>query len=216
MRSSDSRSNGAFESWNRRIHFYLGLYLLFFVWLFCFTGLLLNHPLWTFADFWPTRKQSDTERRIVAPPAGTDLEQARNVMGQLGVYGEVEWTSEREDGARLDFRASRPGHMFEVRADLRHGQASVHRIDVNAWGVMRILHTFTGVRAGDERNRRDWILTSIWAFAMDAVAAGLVIMVIGSYYMWWRLRRKRFWGGVALAAGWLICALYVAGFAVKW
>ena len=28
---------------NRRAHYYLGLYFLFFLWLFAFTGLLLNH-----------------------------------------------------------------------------------------------------------------------------------------------------------------------------
>ena len=41
-----SRRNAfdAFLVWNRRVHFYLGLYLLFFTWLFAFTGLLLNHP----------------------------------------------------------------------------------------------------------------------------------------------------------------------------
>ena len=44
------------EAWNRRLHFYLGLYLLFFIWLFALTGLLLNHPKWSFADFWPMRR----------------------------------------------------------------------------------------------------------------------------------------------------------------
>jgi hypothetical protein len=212
MRSSDERLGaGPFELWNRRVHYYLGLYLLLFVWLFCFTGLLLNHPTWTFADFWPTRKQSTVERKIAPPPAGTDLEQARNILAQLGISGEIEWTTGREGSAQFDFRASRPGHIFEVKTDLRHGQATVQRIDVNAWGVMRILHTFTGVRAADDRNQRDWILTRIWAFAMDAVAAGLAIMVLGSYYMWWRLPRKRGWGFVALAAGWAACAAFVLG-----
>ena len=51
----------AFLVWNRRVHFYLGLYLLFFTWLFAFTGLLLNHPRWEFAQFWPSRIQSTAE-----------------------------------------------------------------------------------------------------------------------------------------------------------
>jgi len=62
-----------FEVWNRRLHFYIGLYLLFFLWLFAFTGLLLNHPGWTFAEFWPTRKQTAFERAITPPPVGPDL-----------------------------------------------------------------------------------------------------------------------------------------------
>ena len=206
------RGPGRFESWNRRAHYYLGLYLLFFVWLFSFTGLLLNHPKWTFADFWPTRKESTIVQQIKRPPGGTDLEQARNILDQMGLQGEIEWTAEREDQSRFDFRASRPGHIFEIKTYLDRGQATVQRIDVNAWGIMRILHTFSGVRADDSRNKRDWILTSVWAFAMDATAAGLVVIVLGSYYMWWRLPQKRVWGLVFLAAGWIACAFFVSGF----
>jgi hypothetical protein len=46
---------------------------------------------------------------------------------------------------------------------------------------------------------------------MDAVAAGLLMMVFGSYYMWWRLPQKRAWGLVALLSGWVVCALFVVG-----
>lgn len=101
--------------------------------------------------------------------------------------------------------------MFEIKTDMVQERVKVQRIDVNARGVMHILHTFTGVRAGDSRNQRDWILTSIWALSMDAVAAGLLVMVLGSYYMWWRLPRKRVWGLIALMSGWVVCALFVVG-----
>jgi hypothetical protein len=205
------RASDTFEFWNRRLHYFIGLFLLFFVWLFAFTGLLLNHPKWTFAEFWPMRKQTTFERQIQRPPAGSDLAQAQGILTQLGLTGEIEWTSARTDSRRLDFRASRPGHTFEIKADLDRERATVQRIDVNAWGMMRGLHTFTGVRAGDTRNQRDWILTDIWAFSMDAVAVGLLIMVFGSYYMWWRLPRKRVWGLVALLFGWIMCGCLAVG-----
>jgi hypothetical protein len=35
-----------FERWNRKLHYYLGLYFLFFLWLFSATGLMLNHQQW--------------------------------------------------------------------------------------------------------------------------------------------------------------------------
>lgn len=209
-----ARSRGVadtLEVWNCRLHFYIGLYLLFFVWLFAFTGLLLNHPAWTFAEFWPNRKLTSFERGIKPPTAGPDLTQAENILAQLGLSGEIEWTSARADARRLDFRASRPGHIFEIKTDFDRERATVQRIDLNAWGVMHILHTFTGVRAGDSRNERDWIMTSIWAITMDAVAIGLMIMVLGSYYMWWRLPRKRAWGLLALTSGWMACLLFVVG-----
>jgi hypothetical protein len=203
-----------FELWNRRLHFYLGLYFLFFVWLFAFTGLLLNHPKWTFAEFWPNRKQSTFQRTISRPAGGSDLAQASNILQQLGYAGEIEWTATPADSDRLDFRASRPGRTLEIRADFRQGLASIQEIRVNAWGILRILHTFTGVRAGDARNQRDWFLTTLWAFAMDTVSAGLIVMILGSYYMWFRLPRKRGWGAISLSAGVVACGLFVFG--LKW
>jgi hypothetical protein len=46
---------------------------------------------------------------------------------------------------------------------------------------------------------------------MDAVAVGLMIMVFGSYVMWFRLKTKRRWGIVALLLGSVSCAAFVAG-----
>lgn len=206
-----SSLNNAFERWNRRIHFYLGLYLLFFVWLFAFTGLLLNHSSWKFAEFWPQRQQTRYEKPIHRPTEGPDLAQAQDILRQLGLTGEIEWTSAPTDARRLDFRASRPGQILEIKTDLEAGRATIQQIDLNAWGVIRILHTFTGVRATDPLNQRDWLPTTLWALSMDAVAAGLLLMVFGSYYMWWRLPKKRAWGLVALTSGWLACALFVVG-----
>src|SRR5512141_3008159 len=91
-----------FKLWNRRLHYYLGLYLLFFVWLFALTGLLLNHSQWKFAEFWDSRRQTSDERNIVAPAAAGDLAQARDLMRQLGIRGEIDWTTTRKDPNRFD------------------------------------------------------------------------------------------------------------------
>jgi len=46
---------------------------------------------------------------------------------------------------------------------------------------------------------------------MDAVALGLIFMVLSSYYMWYRLKKNRFLGWIALAAGYLVCGFFVVG-----
>ena len=74
-----------------------------------------------------------------------------------------------------------------------------------------MLHTFTGVPATDARNTRDWTLTTVWALSMDAVAAGLIVMVFSSYLMWYRLKGKRLGGIIALFAGVVSCGLFVVG-----
>ena len=195
--------------WNRRIHYYLGLYLLFFTWLFAVTGLLLNHPRWQFAQFWPNRLQTTTEYDIRPPAAGSDADRARELMRQLGIAGEIQWPAQQS--GPFAFQVSRPGLIVDVKADLEQGRATVQRNQLNAWGVMHLLHTFTGVRAGDDRNGRDWLVTTVWALSMDAVAVGLIVMVFSSYIMWYRLKGKRLGGIVALLIGCVSCGALVFG-----
>lgn len=204
------QSLDALKVWNRKGHYYLGLYFLFFLWLFTFTGLLLNHS-WQFSDFWPQRKVSTFERNIDAPHGASDLERARDVVRQLGIAGEVEWTAARPDSPVFEFRVNRPGHNFNVAVDTPTRRAKVEQTTVNAWGVMRILHTFTGARAGDKRNERDWILTTVWVLSMDAVSAGLILMVLTGLYMWWGLTEKRNGGIIALVLGTAVCSVFVFG-----
>jgi hypothetical protein len=201
-----------FLVWNRRIHYYLGLYLLFFTWLFVFTGLLLNHPRWQFAQFWPNRVQTTTEQQIQAPVGGSEVEQAQDLMRQLGIDGEIQWPAQRS--GPFAFQVSRPGLVVDVKADLEQGRANVQRNQLNAWGVMHLLHTFTGVRVGDARNARDWTMTTLWALSMDAVAFGLIVMVFSSYVMWYRLTNKRLGGIVVLLLGFVSCGAFLG--ALRW
>jgi hypothetical protein len=198
--------------WNRRVHYFLGLYLLFFCWLFALTGLLLNHPRWEFAQFWPDRVQTTSEQSIQVRPLATDIERAWDLMGQLGIAGEVQWPAPPSAAGPFAFQVSRPGLIVDVKADLSSGRATVQRTALNAWGVLHVLHTFTGVRPGDTRNERDWVLTTVWALAMNAVALGLIVMVLSSYVMWFRLRAKRFGGAIALVSGFVACVAFVVGF----
>jgi hypothetical protein len=205
-----------FEHWNRKLHFYVGLFLLFFTWLFAFSGLILNHPSWTFTEFWNNRKQTTYEREIAAPVLEVkgDLGQAREIMRQLALRGEILWTTIRTDPNQFDFQVRRPGHFFFIKADLARRRVAVQQSDVNLWGVLRALPTFTGVQMDDPRNRRDWALTSLWAYSMDAVAAGLTFMVLSSIYMWFKLPQKRLPGAVVLGLGLLSCGLFCVG--LRW
>ena len=202
-----------YSLWNRRLHYYLGLYFLLFIWLFAVTGLLLNHA-WTFSEFWPNRRVATSERAIVMPAGGTMLQQAQDVMRQLGIAGEIQWVTAKPDATRLEFRVTRPGRQFEIKSDWKQGRATVQRTVVNAWGAMRTLHTFTGVRVNEPNNDRDWILTKIWAYSMDAVAVGLIVMAISGIVMWCALPTKRRLGIVALATGAIVCGWFV--FALRW
>lgn len=199
------------EVWNRRLHFYLGLLFLFFIWLFALSGLLLNHGRWTMAQAANQRLETRSERTIRPPAGATDLERARDLMGQLGLVGEIDWPSTAQQAGRLEFNVSRPGDASRVRVDLAQNLASVQHFDNSALGAFRTFHTFSGSRVNIPSSQREWILTSVWVLAMDALAVALVVMVLGSYYMWFRLKPKRRLGLVVLAGGVLSCGAFLGG-----
>ena len=198
----------AIEGWNRRLHYYLGLFFLLYIWLFSLTGLLLNHPRWA-QHAGDRRTQSKYEKDVEIAQGATTEQQARRIMRQLGIQGELDWPASTPPG-RLDFNVSRPGDASQVRVDLATGRAAVQHFENTSFAAFRILHTFNGSRYNAQLMRREWAWTTVWAVLMDAFAAGLVVMVFGSYYMWYRLKRAHRLGWAVLGAGLACCAVFVA------
>jgi hypothetical protein len=199
------------ESWNRRLHYQVGLVLLPFVGLFAFTGLLLNHSSWKFTEFWPGRHEDRFERAIRPPAVAGDLDRARDIAGQLNAPGEVEAIKTYPDPARFEFRVGRPGKLLEIKADLVRKVASVKRIQTNGWGIVLMLHRFSGVNTENPGQQRNWLLTSLWSLSMDVVAIGFAFMALSSIWMWYRLKTRRRLGVAVLAAGVITCGFFVVG-----
>lgn len=198
----------AFEVWNRRLHYYLGLYFLFFLWLFSATGLMLNHQQW-FGDLY-RRAETAYELPIETPDGDTLAVRTRDLMRQLGLQGEIDWPA-TQPVWHIDFNVSRPNGAAQVRVDLTAKQAYVREFRNRQLHAFQIFHTFSGSRFNQPASERDWMVTSVWVFAMDALAFGLIVMVLGSYYMWWQLKKKRTLGAFALVAGFATCGVFVAG-----
>jgi hypothetical protein len=204
-----SSASATFERWNRKLHYYLGLYFLFFLWLFLLTGLLLNHGQWAIAQ--AANHRTETRYEIaIAPPRGTsDEARARDVMRELGLKGEIEWPATPRKPGHFGFNVASPKDASVVDVDLVDKVAAVQHFDNGGWAVFRIFHTFSGSRF-NAPGGRDWIVTTVWVFAMDGLAAGLIVMVFGSYYMWYRLKRRHALGFAVLAAGFACCAMFLA------
>jgi len=128
-RPAASRLRVRLERWNRKLHYYAGLFLLFFVWLFAVTGLVLNHPTWSFAESWTKRTDTNSERAITAlgPELRGDLAQAQEIMRQLGIEGEILWTTTRTKADQFDFSSPAAGpllfHQGRFGAKSRHPPA---------------------------------------------------------------------------------------------
>lgn len=196
---------------NRKLHIYAGLFLLLFVLLFSGTGLILNHPQWKFAQFWPQRETSASDRAITWPTETDSLERAQNLMTQLDIAGEIEGITVTPDERRLDIRVVRPGAIIDIKTDRATQRARVEQIHVNTWGVMNMLHSFSGVRLTEPAKQRDWVLTRLWSLSMDLLSVGLIVLSLGGLYMWLGTRRRRGFGWVVLLAGVICCAVFALG-----
>jgi hypothetical protein len=192
----------------------VGLFLLLFLWLFALSGLLLNHPQWEFHNFWPTREESTVEKAIHLDAPKSFEAGVAALAGQLELSGETERLNGEQKPGHIEFRLTRPGLITTVSADLETQTATVHQIKVNKWGVFRMLHTFSGVRLNDPNLTRDWIVTRLWSFSMDAVAIGIIVMVLSSYYLWFLRKSRRRPGAIVLALGFLSCGFFLWG--IRW
>jgi len=199
------------RAWTRRLHNYVGLFLLLFLWMFSASGLVLTHSTRPAGRFWDERAETIAVRSVRAPVATGDVTMAADLMRQLEVVGEIGDTRRHPDGARFDFQVVKPGRVVRIEVRLDSSVARVTTIRLNAWGVVDALHKFTGVRMGAPAETRDWLLTRMWSFAMDALALGMLVLVASGLYLWYRRRDARWTGLVALFAGIACCGFFLFG-----
>ena len=156
----------------------MGLVFLGLVWIFGLSGLLLNHSGWPVNRFWPSRQTTRFEQSITRPENQSGLAASQELMAQLGLAGEPDNIRLRADGDSLTFNVVRPGKIVQMKADLLSGVAAVETNRTNLVGVVFLLHAFTGVRAQQPENTRDWWLTGLWSLVMDLLCASLVLTVV--------------------------------------
>jgi hypothetical protein len=193
--------------WNRKIHIYTGLFLLWFIWLFSVSGLLLNHGKWKFAGFWDQRKQS-VKVFTVNIPAGLDSESLLNaLMKQTKISGEVSAVKLSKDS--IDFRVTIPGHERNIHFDMKKGKCISKEIEFNWWGKIRTLHTFNGIDKTRPSERPNWIMARVWQYSMDGIAAGLIILCISSWIAWFKSKKYFLPGIIVLITGFAIAVYLV-------
>lgn len=196
------------EVWNKKVHIYIGLFLLWFIWLFGLSGLLLNHSRWLQRGAWQGRTESEFTHSVQPSTGGDDLETARALMEQVSVRGEIERITSDPQG-RFEFRVVRPGVFSDLSVNWNTLTAEVKTTRAGNWMVFHNLHSFNGTHRG--RESRDWMPTHLWVISMDGVCVGLVLLVFSSLYMWIQVERMRLVGLAALGAGVLSCGFFVFG-----
>ena len=196
--------------WNRKIHIYLGLYMLLFLWVFSISGLFMNHPDW----FKHQGERSTKDLSVRMPDVPINMEKAKHIMEQLSISGEIIFRGKQKPG-QFAFIAMRPNERVFVNTNLESSVAKVTTVKAEPTAMLEGLHTFSGIRGiwGESSSVRDWLPTQIWSFCMDALCVGLIITVISSIYMAIQIKQNRIWCLVSLVLGSVICSFFIWGLA---
>lgn len=195
--------------WNLKIHIYIGLYLLFFIWLFGFSGLLLNHH-WEFANFWEERKETSFEKTITISGAREEYRLVQDIMHKIDLNGNISNAKFSDDSIFLNFIISKPGTRYDIQANLIDGNILIKEMNFNKWGIMRALHVLRNPSLKEREGRYQSAIASIWSFAMDIISVSLILLCFGGWYLWINATRKRFYLGlISVASGFILCIFFL-------
>ena len=207
MESNGSQnSENNFLSWNRKVHIYLGLFLLLFIWLFSISGLIMNHGGWQFAGFYEQRNESKTDFYLPVSSLNDNPALVSQILTHLQISGEVE--NIRTIQEVIEFRVKSPGLVRDIQVNSKSGQGTMKEMKFNFWGKLKTLHNFNGVNKIDPSETPNWIVTKIWRLAMDIVVILLIILCLGSWVVWYRVRRDYKPGYFLLVFGFIVLSYY--------
>ena len=191
--------------WNRKIHVYLGLYLLFFIGLFGFSGLLLNHH-WQFATFWENRTEINYDKTIQISLESEQYALVHEIMDKLHMKGSIIKPEFSTDSVLLNFIVAKPGTRYDVQANLNDGKIQIKEIKFNTWGILRALHATRNPTRKEQSEQYQSVAASIWSFSIDSISVGLIVICLGGWYIFLQVPRKRFYLGlISLMSGFIIC-----------
>ncbi|HCC59190.1 MAG TPA: hypothetical protein DEQ47_18405 [Solibacterales bacterium] len=194
-----------FDKLNRRTHLYLGLVLAPWFLLYAASGFILNHAQW-FQHPGNAAKWTRTFDRPYRLPASSDSDDedalAEKVLRDQGLSGRYRADFD-EDGNLTILRAKLSGN---IRLTYYPREGRIVREDQQPH--LDQLLTAAHFRAGFEY---PFFLEILWGTMIDLLIVSSLLWIATGIYLWWKLKRFRLWGGVALAGGVVSFLLLVLG-----
>ncbi|GIX05973.1 MAG: hypothetical protein KatS3mg115_0376 [Candidatus Poribacteria bacterium] len=180
----------------RELHLYVGLFFSPFLSIYAISAVLFNH-LWAPP---PAEEQAKTVRIALEtlPPDGESLAQARALMRQLHLSGEVEWIHRRGD-RWTNIRVVRPHESLMIEVDAQNQEAIVRTIPEGARRVLLFYHRMPGPHL--VKVRRNWFVVRAWGWIADATVYAILLMTTTGLLLWWLLKAERTAGLLALGLG---------------
>ncbi len=195
--------------WNRKIHIHLGLFSLLFIWLFGISGLLLNHH-WEFANSWEKRKVISYDKMIEISKVREKHTLVNEIMNNLNLNGSIVNLRYSTDSVYLNFIISKPGTRYDIQAGLNDGKILIKETKLDQWAVLRSLHKLRNPTQKEQEEIYQPIMAFIWSLSLDIISVSLIIICLGSWYMWLQIPKKRFYLGlVSISGGFIFCIYFL-------
>jgi len=186
----------------RNLHLYVGLFLSPFVLLFAVSAFLLNHPgipLGAPVECQTKVMQVDVPRGFDKLEGMERMQQARQILRQASVSGEIGPVHYSDKDGRLIIPVSKPGYETTVDVTLRTGLASITERGTGFLDSFIYLHKMPGPHLANIRG--NWWVVRAWTWFADGTAWLLIFLSVSGAYLWAVLRSERHIGLMLLAGG---------------
>jgi hypothetical protein len=192
----------SFDRVNRRSHLYLGLLFLPWFLVYGVSSLVFSHPAWFNAGP-STKVLFDREYRLdpIAPeadlrPIGDRIQRDSGLEGHFVVF--------RAPDGQIRMYCATFLQATQISYHPERHRLVAEQSEFRATGLLTRLHT----RGGFER---PGFLSPAWSVIVDVVQLSIILWIISGLYIWWKLRRHRAWGLVALGTGFALFGWFLIG-----
>ena len=195
----------SFQLINRRVHLYLGMFLLPWVLMYALSSLVFSHLQAISA--WDGRGRTifeiEWEKDLDLPvPENADLREfGPKILKEVGL--ETPFFASRR-GNQITFLLIDFWKRGRLVYDLEQKKAVLRSFEPRWYQMLTGLH----LRAG---YRHDDFWSDVWAFVLDLVCVGFLVWIASGLYMWWKIQHLRFWGFATLAGGAISFFLFMVG-----
>ncbi|MHC4396262.1 MAG: PepSY domain-containing protein [Planctomycetota bacterium] len=185
-----------FDLFNKRLHLYLGLFLIVFFLKYAVSGLIFSHDFGLREYYkdkpqWTKRFERPYERPV---PENADLQPiAAQILKDAGVKSRA-FGVRRAGNKRLNINTQSFWPTTRVTYFIDQNRLLVEDKNFRWDHFILKFHWVGGYQ-------HDSLIRDIWALIMDIVFIATIFWVISGIYIWWKIRETRFWGCIALGGG---------------
>jgi hypothetical protein len=180
-----------FPHFVRRLHLYLGMFLLPWFLMYGASSVPFSHNEWfTARPQWIARADRSYGLEV---PAGANLrEVGARILADLGMSGA--FGASRPSSRQINVYCPNFLRPTRITYDLDKKRLLAEDREFHWPQFLTGLHA----RGGFEQ---DSVLNDAWGVTVDVVCVAMILWIATGVYMWWQLPASRGWGWLALLGG---------------